>query len=329
MAKSCKSCSTDQKAACGPEQKKTCGSASGDAALAQQEIAITRSLSKIRNKILVMSGKGGVGKSTVAVNLALGLAHRGYRVGLMDVDLHGPDICRMLNLTGCLQPPKNQGGLVPTLLYNDNLKVVSLEYMMKNRDEAIIWRGPLKIQAIRQFVADMDWGELDYLVVDAPPGTGDEPLSVAQTITGVQALVVTTPQSLALADVRKSLNFCKTVKMPILGVVENMSGFICPHCEERVDIFSTGGGEQVAREFDLPFLGRVPMDPRVVVAGDTGEPYLSSGAETPATKAFSEVVDAVVQRLPAEKPVSLDTVNPLNAGCGCGPAGCDPNKCNC
>ena len=156
MAKSCKSCSSEQQASCGPEQKSSCGSA--NAAIAQQEIAITRSLTKIKNKILVMSGKGGVGKSTVAVNLALGLAQRGYRVGLMDVDLHGPDICRMLNLTGSLQPPKNPGDLVPTLQYNANLKVVSLEYMMKNRDDAIIWRGPLKIQAIRQFVADMDWG---------------------------------------------------------------------------------------------------------------------------------------------------------------------------
>ena len=167
-------------------------------------------------------------------------------------------------------------------------------------------------------------------MVDAPPGTGDEPLSVAQTITGVQALVVTTPQAVALADVRKSINFCKNVKMPILGVVENMSGFICPHCEERVDIFSSGGGEQVAREFDLPFLGRVPMDPRVVVAGDTGRPYLSSGAETPATKAFDEVVEAVTQRLPVQAPASLKTVKPLAAaGCGCGPSGCDPAKCNC
>lgn len=329
MTDSCKTCSTEQKAACGPEQKKTCGSINADAALAQQEIAITRSLGKIRNKILVMSGKGGVGKSTVAVNLAIGLAQRGYRVGLMDVDLHGPDVCRMLNLTGSLQPPKKPKDLVPTLLYNDNLKVVSLEYMMKNRDDAIIWRGPLKIQAIRQFIADMDWGELDYLVVDAPPGTGDEPLSVAQTITGVQALVVTTPQSLALADVRKSLNFCKAVKMPIIGVVENMSGFICPHCDKQVDIFSTGGGEQVAREFDLPFLGRVPMDPRVVVAGDTGNPYLSTDDGTPATKAFGEVVDAVIQRLPADEPVSLSKVGLQSAGCGCGPTGCNPDKCNC
>lgn len=327
MSESCKTCSPEQKSSCEPQQKNTCGSA--DAALAQQDIAITRSLGKIKNKILVMSGKGGVGKSTVAVNLALSLADRGFKTGLMDVDLHGPDICRMLNLTGPLVPPKNRGDLVPTLMYNDKLKVVSLEYMMKNRDEAIIWRGPLKIQAIRQFVADMDWGELDYLIVDAPPGTGDEPLSVAQTIKNVHALIVTTPQSVALADVRKSINFCKTLNMPVIGVVENMSGFICPHCEEKVDIFSSGGGEQVAREFDLPFLGRVPMDPRIVTAGDTGRPYLSSGADTPAAVAFESIVEAVARRLPVEPAIGLKTVNPDASHCGCGAAGCAPDKCDC
>ncbi len=311
---------------CGSSNQGTCGSA--DAHLAQQDMAINKSLGKIKNKILVMSGKGGVGKSTVAVNLALGLARRGHKVGLMDVDLHGPDVCRMLNLNGKLEPPKNKTDLIPPLVYNDNVKVVSLEYMMKDRDDAIIWRGPLKIQAIRQFIADMDWGELDYLVVDAPPGTGDEPLSVAQTIPGVQAVVVTTPQAVALADVRKSINFCKTVEMPIVGVVENMSGFICPHCNETVDIFSSGGGEKTARDFDLPFLGKVPMDPRVVVAGDTGQPYLASDEETPATKAFAEVVEAVEKRLPAEGGVSLNTISP-DSGCGCGGGGCDPNKCDC
>jgi ATP-binding protein involved in chromosome partitioning len=246
----------------------SCGSnESQQAALAQQENAITRSLGKIKNKILVMSGKGGVGKSTVSVNLALSLAKRGHKVGLMDVDIHGPDVVRMLNLTGTLEPPKSASDLVPPLYYNDNLKVVSLEYMMKDRDEAIIWRGPLKIQAIRQFVADMDWGELDYLIIDAPPGTGDEPLSVAQTIPLVKAIVVTTPQKVALADVRKSINFCKAVNVDIIGVIENMSGFVCPHCGETVDIFKSGGGEQVAREFELAFLGKVPMDPRVVGGG--------------------------------------------------------------
>jgi ATP-binding protein involved in chromosome partitioning len=300
---------------CGSSQQGSCGT--GDARLAQQDLAINRSLGKIKNKILVMSGKGGVGKSTVAVNLALGLARRGHKVGLMDVDLHGPDVCRMLNLTGSLTPPANPDDLVPPLVYNDNLKVVSLEYMMRDRDDAIIWRGPLKIQAIRQFIADMDWGELDYLVVDAPPGTGDEPLTVAQTIPMVQAVVVTTPQAVALADVRKSINFCRTVEMPVVGVVENMSGYVCPHCGETVDIFSSGGGEQTAKDFDLPFLGRVPMDPRVVMAGDSGTPYLSSDEETPATQAFAKVVTGVETRLPPVQRISLQTINPENCGCGC------------
>ena len=295
---------------------------SQQAALAQQENAITRSLGKIKNKILVMSGKGGVGKSTVSVNLALSLAHKGYKVGLMDVDLHGPDVVRMLNMQGTLQPPESPDALVPPLVYDDCLKVVSLEYMMKDRDEAIIWRGPLKIQAIRQFVADMDWGDLDYLIVDAPPGTGDEPLSIAQTIPNVKAIVVTTPQKVALADVRKSINFCKTVKMEIIGVVENMSGFVCPHCNKTVDIFKSGGGEEVAREFELPFLGRVPMDPKVVIAGDDGKPYLSSGEESPAVQAFSEIVTAVETRVP---PVAAPTVLKMaesSNSCACSSGEC-------
>ena len=300
--------------------------------MAQQDNAITRSLGKIKNKILVMSGKGGVGKSTVSVNLALGLASKGHKVGLMDVDLHGPDVIRMLDLKGTLEPPANPNDLVAPLQYNDNLKVVSLEYMMKDRDEAIIWRGPLKIQAIRQFVADMDWGDLDYLVVDAPPGTGDEPLSVAQTIPMVKAIVVTTPQKVALADVRKSLNFCRTVDMEVAGIVENMSGFVCPECNTTVDIFKTGGGEQLSREFDLPFLGAVPMDPKVVIGGDDGVPYLSSDAESPATQAFAKVVEAVELRLPpvaAPAPLQMASVDSSASDCGCGSGGCDPNKCDC
>lgn len=291
------------------------------AAAAQQENAINRSLGKIKNKILVMSGKGGVGKSTVSVNLALGLAKKGYSVGLMDVDIHGPDVVRMLDLKGTIEPPESKDALVPPLEYSDNLKVVSLEYMMRDRDEAIIWRGPMKIQAIRQFVSDMDWGELDYLVIDAPPGTGDEPLSVAQTIPNLKAIVVTTPQKVALADVRKSINFCKVVKVEIEGVVENMSGFVCPHCEETVDIFKSGGGETLARELDLPFLGKIPMDPKVVMAGDDGRPYLSADEAGPATKAFGEVVSSIEMRLPATgKPAtSLKMAGGDNdSGCACG-----------
>lgn len=316
---------------------KTCGSScaskstgcgSPDAAMAQQNLAIDTSLGRIRHKILVMSGKGGVGKSTVSVNVAIGLAKKGHRVGLMDVDLHGPDICRMLNLNNRMGGELTPDGKMPPMRYSDNLKVISLESMMENRDEPIIWRGPLKNQAIRQFIADVAWGDLDYLVIDAPPGTGDEPMTVAHTIKDAKALVVTTPQQVALADVRKSINFCKHVKMAVLGLVENMSGFICPHCNKSVEIFKTGGGEHLAKEFGLRFLGRIPVDPKVVMAGDDGMPYLSSGAASPTIAAFEEVLANVEKLLPAGGPIPLAMAS-ANAGCGCGPNGCDPAKCSC
>jgi ATP-binding protein involved in chromosome partitioning len=317
---------TSCKTTCGSKsgRDKTCGAA--QAAIAVQDLAIKSSLGKIKKKILVMSGKGGVGKSTVAANLALGLANRGYKVGLMDVDLHGPDISRILGLSAKLRDRTvEKGEPVPPMQYNDNLKVVSLEYMMENRDDAIIWRGPLKIQAIRQFIADMDWGELDYLVIDAPPGTGDEPLSVAQTIKDVYALIVTTPQEVALADVRKSINFCKQVKIKIAGIIENMSGLICPHCQKMIDLFKTGGGKKTALEFTLPFLGRVPLDPRVVTGGDDGRPFLASDNDSPATKAFAEVVANVMKELPVTStPANLQTVDS-----GCGNGDCAPPACNC
>lgn len=320
MSSSCGTCDS---------KKSSCGSSATNAQshIAQQDVAIKRSLAKIKHKILVMSGKGGVGKSTVSTNLALGLAKRGFKVGLMDVDLHGPDICRMLNLEHKLQDasPRSEGGLLPPIQAMENLKVTSLEYMMEDRDDPIIWRGPLKIQAIRQFIADMDWGELDYLVIDAPPGTGDEPLTISSTIPDAQALVVTTPQEIALADVRKSINFCNHVKMRIVGLVENMSGMICPHCNKIVDVFKSGGGERTAKDFKINFLGRVPMDPRVVMGGDDGNPYLVSDNDSPAVVAFNTVVDNVLaQQQPVKKPVTLS-----NIGCGCGSGGCDPNKCDC
>ena len=295
MSDECKTCPSKSDATQG-----SCGAAK--VAKSMQNIGLQSTLSKIKYKILVMSGKGGVGKSTVATNVAMGLAKRGYQVGLIDVDLHGPDICRMLDLKDKLFTEKDEKPkLLPPMKYNDNLKVISLEYLMENRDEAIIWRGPLKIQAIRQFIGDIDWGELDYLVIDAPPGTGDEPLSVAQTIKDVNALIVTTPQEIALADVRKSISFCRHVKIRILGVVENMSGFVCPHCDKPVDIFGTGGGKKVALEYSLRFLGNIPMDPKVVMGGDSGKPYLSSGAGTVATKAFDKVLDNVIKDLPVKK----------------------------
>jgi ATP-binding protein involved in chromosome partitioning len=197
---------------------------------------------------------------------------------------------------------------------------------MENKDDPIIWRGPLKIQAIRQFIADIDWGDLDYLIIDAPPGTGDEPLTVASTIKDAIALVVTTPQEVALADVRKSLNFCKHVKMDVLGLVENMSGLVCPHCNKTVDLFKSGGGSRTAAEFSVPFLGAIPLDPQVTIGGDAGQPYLVSGSDSPAVKAFSEVLDSV------EKATSnRASLAPIQQGtdCGCGGGGCNPNKCDC
>lgn len=315
MADSCKSSSCASKG-------NTCGAP--NAAKAQQDLAITKSLAMIKHKILVMSGKGGVGKSTVAVNLALGLANRGHKVGLMDVDLHGPDVCRMLNLTDNLQSSQHKGGgQIPPMRYNDNLAVISLEYLMADRDDPIIWRGPLKVAAIRQFIADIAWGELDYLIIDAPPGTGDEPLTVAQLIKDAQAIVVTTPQEVALADVRKSINFCHHVKMHILGVVENMSGFVCPHCHETVDIFKAGGGEKTASAFGLALLGKIPMDPKVVVGGDAGLPFLTSQADSPAVAAFLGVVQQV------EAAVAQQKITLAPPPCACGPT-CDPTKaCSC
>ena len=295
MSDACKTCPSKS-----DDKEGSCGAAK--VATTMQDLGLKSTLSKIKHKILVMSGKGGVGKSTVATNVALGLAKKGFQVGLIDVDLHGPDICRMLDLKEKLYTEKEEKPkLLPPMTYDDNLKVISLEYLMEDRDEAIIWRGPLKIKAIRQFIGDIDWGELDYLVIDAPPGTGDEPLSVAQTIKDVNALIVTTPQEIALADVRKSISFCRHVKIRILGIVENMSGFICPHCNEPVDIFGSGGGMRTALEFSLRFLGKVPMDPRVVMGGDAGKPYLSSGAGTVATKAFDEVLDNILKELPVKK----------------------------
>jgi Mrp family chromosome partitioning ATPase len=249
-----------------------------------QDRAIENTLKRIKHKILVMSGKGGVGKSTVAVNLAIGLADKGFKVGLLDVDLHGPSVPRMLGLKtgfGREETPK-------PIEWSPNLSVVSIEPLLPDRDKSIIWRGPIKIQVIRQFISDLVWDTLDYLIIDSPPGTGDEPLTVAQTITGAQALIVTTPQEIALADVRKSIDFCYQVNMPILGLVENFSGMVCPHCGQAIDLFHTGGGAGLAAKTGLPLLAGIPFTQGVVEAGDTGQPEYQP---------FHELVEAVMERL--------------------------------
>ena len=260
-------------------------------AQADQDVAVNKSLGKIKNKILVMSGKGGVGKTSISVNLSVALAHKGYNVGLMDVDLHGPDVPRMLGLEGT--PQVNENKKLNPISYSENLKAISIESFTPNKDDAIIWRGPLKFSAIKQFIGDVDWGNLDFLIIDAPPGTGDEPLTVAQTISDAKAIIVTTPQEVALADVRKSINFCKTVKMEIFGLIENMSGFSCPHCGEMVDLFGTGGGEKTASHMGVRFLARIPFDPKMVACADSGVCYQESHSDSVVTKAFVDVAEAM------------------------------------
>ncbi len=246
-----------------------------------------QSLKKIKHKFIVMSGKGGVGKTSVSVNIAISLANMGFKTGLMDVDIHGPDIPRMLGLKEMLDV--NEYQKIQPLNYSENLMAVSIESLMKDKDDAVIWRGPMKHSAIRQFLGDSDWGELDFLIIDSPPGTGDEPLTVVQLIPDARAIIVTTPQEVALADVRKSINFCKTVKMEIFGLVENMSGYKCPHCGDLISIFGSGGGERTALAAGIRFLGKIPLDPKMVECGDSGVSFQEKFLDSPVTKAFSEI----------------------------------------
>ena len=261
----------------------------------EQEKNLKQSLAQIKNKVLVMSGKGGVGKTSTSVNLAIALSKKGYRVGIMDVDLHGPDVPRMLGLDA--PPDLNENRKLVPIPYSKTLSVISIESLSQDKDNAIIWRGPIKFSAIRQFIADVEWGDLDFLIIDSPPGTGDEPLTVAQTIPDAKALIVTTPQEVSLADVRKSINFCKTVKMEIFGLVENMSGFACPHCGETVDIFGTGGGEKTAAAAGIRFLGKIPFDPNIVACGDTGTCFQDAYSDSPVSKVYSDITDSMVSLL--------------------------------
>lgn len=260
-----------------------------------ESIKVQDKLSRIRHKLIVMSGKGGVGKSSVATYLAISLGRLGHRVGLLDVDFHGPSIPRMLGISGMFRFNDQEQALVPHD-YNDQLKVVSIECLLEDRDSAVIWRGPVKHGVIRQFIAEVDWGELDYLVIDSPPGTGDEPLSVAQTITGTRAVIVTTPQEIALADVRKSINFCHQLKMPIVGLVENMSGYVCPHCGQESPLFGQGGGKRTAEQMNVHFLGSLPFDSRIVQASDLGRALVERENASPFTFALANFVADVIQR---------------------------------
>jgi Mrp family chromosome partitioning ATPase len=257
----------------------------------EQDKRIGEQLSRIKHTFLVMSGKGGVGKSTVAVNLAAALAERGYSVGLMDVDLHGPSTVKMLGLEG--EPVNMSGQHLLPIQYRENMKIISMASLLENRDMAVIWRGPLKIGAIRQFISDVLWGDLDYLFIDSPPGTGDEPLTVAQVVSKARGIIVTTPQEISLLDIRKSITFCRQLNMPVVGIVENMSGLICPHCGQKIDLFSSGGGERTAREMGVPFLGRVPIRPEIVISTDEGQPYVLQDDQ--GKQDFNGIIDKLVQ----------------------------------
>ncbi|THB63170.1 MAG: ATP-binding protein [Desulfovibrio sp.] len=274
---SANSCSSAGEGACSPEDKK-----------------LADRLARIKNIIVVLSGKGGVGKSAVAANLAVGLSLAGKHTGLLDVDVHGPSIPRILGLTEA--QIHAEPDYVEPVPFNKNLWVISLGFMLPSPSQAVIWRGPVKIGVIRQFVQDVTWGDLDYLIVDCPPGTGDEPLSAIQTLgPRAKALIVTTPQSVAIDDVRRSVSFCAEVETEVLGLVENMSGYVCSHCGQVENIFQNGGGQDLAKEMNVPFLGAIPLDPQMVLAGDNGEPLLANNSESPAAKAMDEIVQKVMQ----------------------------------
>ncbi len=257
-------------------------------------------LSLIRHTIMVMSGKGGVGKSTVAANLAAGLARLGHAVGVLDGDMHGPDIPKILGIEDCSLKGDEDGYMIPVDVYK-NLRAVSVGNLLENKDQPIIWRGPVKHSVMKHFINDVKWGELDFLIVDLPPGTGDEPLSIAQLIRQAHAdrspwaVIVTTPQDVALLDSRKSVEFAKALNLNMLGIIENMSTFSCPHCGHAIDLFKAGGGEHAAHDLDVPFLGAIPIDPAVVRDTDSGRPFMLYNMSCTAGMAFQRIVEKILK----------------------------------
>ncbi len=250
-------------------------------------------MAKIKHKIVVGSGKGGVGKSTVTVNLAAALQSRGYKVGILDADITGPNIPKLMGIED-LQLMAGPDGLEPADAAG--IKTVSMALLLESRDSPVVWRGPMKMAALKQFVSDVNWGDLDFLLVDLPPGTSDEPISAAQLITGLDgAIIVTTPQEVALLDSRKAVNMFLMMNVRVLGIVENMSGLICPHCGEKIEVFKTGGGEKAANDLGVPFLGAIPLDMEIGRLGDMGQTFTKN--DTSATKAFNKVVAAILEKL--------------------------------
>jgi Mrp family chromosome partitioning ATPase len=269
----------------------------------EQQRRLLEHMAQVRRKLVVLSGKGGVGKSTVAANLAAALAQAGHSVGLLDVDIHGPSIPKLVGLEG--RGLDADSGLIVPVRLSDRMSVMSVGFLLGSGTEAVIWRGPLKYSIIRQFLSEVAWGDLDYLVVDCPPGTGDEPLSVARLIgRPAEAVIVTTPQELAIADVRRCITFCNKVELPVAGIVENMSGYVCPACGARSDLFGKGGGEALAGEMNVPFLGSIPIDPEMVVCGDRGTPFVAARTASAVAESFLTIVQAV-DRISAGRSVEV------------------------
>lgn len=245
-------------------------------------------------KIAVMSGKGGVGKSSVAVNLAVALSLQGLKTALLDVDIHGPSVPLMLKLKDIKACIENDM-YIPYEI--GNLKVMSIGFFLQNSDDAVIWRGPAKASMIRNFASATNWGEIDCMVIDCPPGTGDEPLSVVQELKPDGAVIITTPQQAALEDVKKSIKFCQQTELPVVGVIENMSSFVCPHCGKDTAIFSSGGGKELSKNYGIPLLGSIPIDPNIVTASDSGMPYIYHFSESPAAKIFKDIVSKIMENV--------------------------------
>jgi ATP-binding protein involved in chromosome partitioning len=266
----------------------------GGAQLPQGAAPPAQTLAGVKYRIAVASGKGGVGKSTVSTNLALSLRALGYTVGLLDADIYGPSQQMMLGIEGRPQIDEKDEKIVP--MERHGIKTMSLG-LITDPDTPVIWRGPMVMKAIDQFLTDVKWGELDFMIIDLPPGTGDAQLTLTQKAGLTGAVVVTTPQDVALIDARKGLAMFRKVNVPVLGIIENMSYFICKHCGEREEIFGHGGGQKTAGMLGVPFLGEVPIDPKVVVGGDTGEPIVVSDPASPASEAFRELARQVVEQV--------------------------------
>ena len=248
----------------------------------------------VKHVILVLSGKGGVGKSTVATNLATALSSHGRNTGLLDLDIHGPNIPKMLGIENAR--PSFLGKTIEPVHVTGTLAVMSMGFLLPDASTPVVWRGPMKMAAIRQFLEEVHWGALDYLIVDLPPGTGDEALTVAQLAPNVQgAVIVTTPQEVAVIDALKAVKFIEKLELPVIGIIENMSGMVCPHCGDTIDLFGRGGGEKAAKELGVPYLGAIPLDPSMVKAGDEGRPYVLRHTDTPAWKAVDTVMENLLK----------------------------------